>query len=281
MRKGQALVVVLLALAIAMTVGLAIVTRNVTEVGISTTQEESARALSAAESGIEAALGGVVVGGVGSGNVGSQGATYDVKTVDVGGGRYVTFPEGLMAGESTTLFLTDYNKDGTLKLPLSGTFAGRLDICWGDPNLSGETPGIEAELYYYNSAYVIKRLAFDPSGRGGFSSAGVSAPGGSDNCPGDRPYKYKVSFDPLATSFGLAAGDKPVFMRLRTWYNPNESHYLAAGANSGNILPVQGVLVEATGKAGETARKVQAFRRYPDMADLIDFTVFSGGDLLK
>lgn len=281
MLRGQALVVVLLALAIAMTAGLAIVSRNVTEVGISTTQEESARALSAAESGVEAALGGLVANGTDI-SIGSQGTKYDVKTTASGGGRYVSFPEPLTSGETHTLFLADFKPDGSItSLPPSNSFSGQLDVCWGDTSESGETPALEAELYYYTASYQVARLAYDPAGRdNAFDKASVSAPG--ENCPSDRPYKYMVSWNPLegASAFNIGAG-KSVLMRLRMLYNPTQAYYLGVGTPVGSILPVQGVMIESTGKAGETARKVQVFRQYPDLPDLFDYAVYSGQDLKK
>ena len=63
-KSGQALLVVLLMLGVALTIGISIASRSTTEVEISTTQQEAARALEAAETGIEKALGGVVVGNV-------------------------------------------------------------------------------------------------------------------------------------------------------------------------------------------------------------------------
>lgn len=280
-RRGQALVIVLLVLAVALTTGLAIISRSVIDVGVSTSQQESARALSAAEAGIEAKLGGTLAGDSGTVGTGKTGGSYTVSSTSAGAAKFISFPESLRSGEVVSLFLTDYNTDGTIVLPLSGTFSGRIDACWGNPDAGGEVPAFEAELYYWDgSVYAVKRLAYDPAGRSnGFATSGISAPpSGSSACPTDHPYQYSVSWSPVTSAFGLSATDKPVLMRLRLWYN-SSSHYLAVGSDTN--FPVQGTIVTSSGTAGTSSRKVQVFQRYPDPFPLFDMAVFSGDSLTK
>ena len=54
--SGQALLIVVLSLAVVLTVVLSILARSVTDIKLSTGSEESLRAFSAAEAGIERAL---------------------------------------------------------------------------------------------------------------------------------------------------------------------------------------------------------------------------------
>ena len=63
--RGQALVIILLVLAVASTVVLSLVSRTVTDVAITTKEKDSSRAFSAAEAGVEEAL----VGGPTSGTL--------------------------------------------------------------------------------------------------------------------------------------------------------------------------------------------------------------------
>ena len=53
---GQALIIILLVMAVGLTMGLAVVSRSVTDIRISQQEEESARAFSAAEAGIRQQL---------------------------------------------------------------------------------------------------------------------------------------------------------------------------------------------------------------------------------
>ena len=95
MRTGQVLIVTILILGVIATVGLSIATRSTTELAVSTTVDESSRALEAAEVGLERYLGGVPHptsrpewGGGGSGNVPDTQATYVGPTpLGFGGGK--------------------------------------------------------------------------------------------------------------------------------------------------------------------------------------------------
>ena len=55
-QRGQALLIVVLVMAVALTIGLAVVSRSITDIKISRQEEESARVFSVAEAGIEEAL---------------------------------------------------------------------------------------------------------------------------------------------------------------------------------------------------------------------------------
>src|SRR6185369_6746883 len=70
--SGQALVLVLLSLAVVLTLVLFVLSRSVTDVAVSSRQEEAVRAFSAAEAGVERAL--VVGSSSGSTQIGD--ATY-------------------------------------------------------------------------------------------------------------------------------------------------------------------------------------------------------------
>ena len=54
--RGQALLIVLLVMTVALTVGLSVATRTIVNVRITTQEEQSQRAFSAAEAGIEETL---------------------------------------------------------------------------------------------------------------------------------------------------------------------------------------------------------------------------------
>jgi hypothetical protein len=56
LRKGQAALIVTLVVIVGLTVAVAVISRSVTDVGVSTQEEERARSFSAAEAGVEDAL---------------------------------------------------------------------------------------------------------------------------------------------------------------------------------------------------------------------------------
>lgn len=264
MRRGQALVMVLLLLSVVITVGLAISSRSVTEVGISTTQEESARALAAAEAGIEAALSGSVTGGGPSVPVGTTGSYIVATPSQYEGGNQVTFAQGLHSGEVATLFL----QVGDQKY-----IASSVIVCWGESGSSSPTPALEAITYYQsNGNYLTSRSVYDPqSGR----TPGAASPdtATSSGCPTDKSYAYRTT-----VNLGSSA---PNYLRLKLAYNGDTSSPVGVVRTGSGQFPAQGQLVTSTGQAGQTSRKVQVVQRYADLLPYLDNAVFSGGSLTK
>ena len=256
MRRGQALVVILLVMAVALTVGLAVVSRSVTEVGISTTQKESAQALAAAEAGIEQALAGNVSLPTG------------VTTVPAGGSNDLEVPESLVAGESVTIFLSGHDASQNFVAGLDEYTGADLGLCWGQDNVN---PAVEVTIYYKSGAnYLVTRQAIDPNS----NRAAQNNFSGTDNnpsCPIVRTYQhYKKITMPAGTL---------LMMRVRMLYNQDTPQYLAVKGSS--AIPVQGQDITAVGSEGQTSRKVQVFQRYPDLSPILDTAVFSGANLVK
>jgi Tfp pilus assembly protein PilX len=81
-QKGQALVLVLLSLSVVLTLVLFILSRSITDVAVSSKEEESARAFSAAEAGIERSL---VVGSGNSSDIGDAHYVASVTSFALGG----------------------------------------------------------------------------------------------------------------------------------------------------------------------------------------------------
>ncbi len=155
MKRGQALIGVLLILAVIMTVSLSIASRSTTEVSVSTAQEEAARALAAAEAGVEAKLGGISTG---SGSVGSNGSTYTVALTDFGAvSTPLVLPQLLVSGESVAVNLDGYG-------------ASSIGVCWNG------TGSLEAAYYYGSPTINVTRDYFNPAG----------------NCPGYSGYNFRT-----------------------------------------------------------------------------------------
>lgn len=257
MRSGQALIVILLVLAVALTLGLAVVSRTVTEVGTATTQAESSKALSKAESGVEAALSGTVNAGV-------------TATEYRGINNKISITEPLAAGESATFFLADHDENGNIDFSrLNKYTSDKLDLCWGEQG--GTATAIEASLYYREGLdYKVKRFAFDPNGRGGFIAADETV----STCPTeDHPYKYHAQITDM-----LPAWEK-ILLRVRLLYNADNTYYVAVSGYSD--FPIQGKNIVSTATEGNTTRKIEVFQRYPDLSPLLDSAVFSGDGLVK
>ncbi len=255
MQKGQALIVILLVLAVALTVGLAVVSRSVTDIGTSTTQEESSRALSTAEAGVEAALSG------------SPNLPAGVTSIPYQGSS-ISIAEALTAGESATIFLTGHDSDGNITEGVGEYAENSLDLCWGTVS-TGIKPAIEASLYYKTAGvYKLTRYAYDPDSRGEFTTADTT----TGSCPSDHSYLYHKQIT------GMPVNGK-ILLRVRLLYSGDTAHYVGVSGSSG--FPVQGKNITSEATAGSTTRKIEVFQRYPDLSPILDSAVFSGAGLVK
>ncbi|MFZ5366308.1 MAG: hypothetical protein ACOZBZ_03350 [Patescibacteria group bacterium] len=253
---GQALLIILLVMAVALTIGLSVISRSITDIKISQQTEEAARAFSAAEAGIEEAL---VAGTSGSGTFAETGATYQTAVAGFGEGTEFVFPQEIQVDEPQTLYLAKYETDGALTKHYT---AGTIDVCWdGDAAL-------EIAIYYQDgSTYKVARAVVDPvDGR----TPGADFPSGQ--CAG-LEHKKTLSL-PTGGSITL------LFLRLRVLY-ANTKVGVSTPGGAGGTLPSQGNRIESTGTAGTSTRKVEVVRFYPAPPEIFDFAVYSGGSLSK
>ncbi len=133
--------VVLLMLGVLATVGLSVMSRSRTEVSESTVQEESARALEAAEVGLEKYLGGSAPSaGVLTPVTAGSDAKFSLGAVNLGlNETYYTVPYQLSDGDVATLDLTGFTASG----------GSGVRVCWGQGNpTAGRYPAMVATIYY-------------------------------------------------------------------------------------------------------------------------------------
>lgn len=279
-QRGQTLLIVVLVLAVALTIGLAVVSRSVTDIRISRQEEESARVFSAAEAGIEEALkrtdlasGGSISGFVGDIN-------YQVGVTSLSAGQEFVFPEKIEANDVQTVWLIDHNNDGSLNLTgIPGTYysQSQIEVYWGDENTASNqatTPALEVSLYYKDgSNYKVKRYALDPNSiravEKGFESANIGA-----YSLGGKILRFYKNIDTLPVNI------IPYFLRLRLLYNTT-AHLLGVKF-SGNYYPVQGKCYESTAvlRDSGTTTTTQECLFYKAPPGIFDYVLFSGGDLI-
>lgn len=276
-QSGQVVLITLLVLTIATTVALSLVSRTTTDTTITNQIEESSRAFSAAEAGIEEAL----LSGEGSGGAqvleGGQ-AQYDVTVAAIGGAAGIfEFPKKTIRGVTETLWLVDHEADGSLdETPLYT--ASTIGVCW-----SGETtvPAMLATLLYKEStdgSYRVAKAAFDPDATravtNNFSSAYDPAGCGGTT---DTAYKVTITFSSLDASINPAV-DILLALRLKTVY-ADARIAIDTGAQP---LPLQGNKIDSTGStSGGTNRKIVVYQQYRSPATIFDAAVYSQGSVLK
>ena len=279
-QSGQALVLVLLSLAVVLTLVLFVLSRSVTDVAISVRQEESIRAFSAAEAGIERVL---VAGSAGSAQFSDAGSGYTATVSSYAEGtRSFVYPIGIFSGESATVWFVSH--DGS-----PGFTGNNLKVCWGKTGTASgtaTTPAVELIIYYESTpgdvtTTKVARAAFDPNtGR----SNSFSDPD-SGSCTIDET-KYAFGKAITFSGLGIPIGSYNVpnglqFARIKLLYNTDISHEIGVDVTGSSILPSQGQDVVSTGVAGGSNRRVQVFQGWPEIPSIFEYSIYSSGGLTK
>lgn len=287
--SGQALLLIVFTMATVLTITMSVVSRSISDVSVSTREEESLRAFSAAEAGVE----DVLVSNLGVGQTldevvevvdGEPNVTYSasVSGFPQSSNKY-NYPVELAAGESATIWFKSHDEDGNLTCPC---FTGsRVDVCFGKRDGSHITPAIEATLLYQNTSggYETSRVVLDPNASRTPGSIDAS---GSCNINDGNEVRYRFSEELSFTSgseFGLSSAerDNMIMMKLRFLYNTDTTQILGVDLSGGDI-PSQGKKIESVGESGDSVRKVEVYELYPSLPSIFDTAIFSrSGGLTK
>lgn len=293
-QSGQALVLILLSLAVVLTLVLFVLARSTTDIAVSSRSEESARAFSAAEAGIENAL---VIGSIGQvPQIGDANYNASVSSFAEGDTTY-NYPIEMNSGDSMTIWFISHDENGNV-VPCSGgnCFIGSgLSICWGKPGtsaLSDTTPAVEISVFYETtpgdlSTLRIGRTAIDENtNRAPGVNSFTQVTGRDCNISGENyAFQAGVNFVDLAVpagSYGSPGGLQ--FARVRMLYNSDQSQPLGVDVSAGGlggVLPSQGLDISSTGTVGDANRKVQVFQGWPEPPPVFDYAIYSSTGLSK
>lgn len=305
--SGQALLLVLLAMAVVLTVVLSVVARSITDLNVTSKEEESLRAFSAAEAGVEQALitgsDVTISSGAALGNA-SVNAKVTGSTTTT---RRFANPNALSSGESGTIWFVNHDVNGNSICNAAGGFpcftGSNINICWGSVGTSAAsltTPAIEVSIFYEStpgdkSTTKVARATFDPystrrtSGVNGDSPNSFSQPTGGSDCTtiGESKYAFSTNLAFGTPGLGIPAGSYGTpnglqFARIRMFYNTDVTHEFGVTVdNAQPVLPPQGIKIESTGTSGVSNRKVEVFQGYGEPPPIFDAAIFSGSGILK
>lgn len=264
-QSGQIALIALLVLTIATTVGLSLIARTTTDVSVTRNIEESTRAFSAAEAGVEEALKSGIAG---SGDTDpSLGVSY-VTTITNAGGTAdpFVFPQKTLKEDTETLWLVDHNADGTVDDTQKVYTANTIDVCWSSEST---TPAlVVAVLYKTSGSYQVAKVASDPDGSRANNFSPPAATIGS--CPTSTSYRSRITFGSFVPVINPAQ-DTLIALRIRPVY----SGALIAVAPA-QELPVQGNNIESVGTAGgDVNRKIIVYQQYRAPESIFDYAVYS------
>lgn len=250
-QKGQILLIVVLASVISLTVGLAAISRSITNTRLSTEEANSQKALAAAEAGVEEQLNKAVTGNTDPTSIGNIGnnSGFNASADPVDGTQIVlNNAHPVSRDEGADIWLSDYPD---FEDPLTTS----LTILWNN-TVDGDScssPAIEVAVVYGadKNNPGMRRYAVDPcSTRGN----GLDAPsgGGSVTYQGKNySFTHSLVIPAAEIPSGRIARVIPIY------------HDSVIGVLSSQSLPAQGYVVNSTGTSGTTVRQVRVFQGFP------------------
>jgi len=255
-QKGQVLLLVVLASVIALTVGLAAISRSITSTRISTEESNSQKALSAAEAGIEEQINKALSGNAEDTPISetfnnNSGFISQAEEVKPFGGRAFEVNNGdtVPQDEGADIWLSDQD----FSTPITST---QLTIYWNGNgncavNAANVEPAIEVAIIYgARDNPSMRRYAADfcRETRGNNFTRIYNSSNNVDGVPYNRRYVL-----PDTILRGYIARVIPLYASTKI------------GAQSSAPLPVQGYVIESTGESGDTVRKLRVFQGLPKL----------------
>lgn len=242
-QDGQILLVVILATVIALTVGLSVVSRTITNTRLSTEDANSQKALSAAEAGIEQLLSDPTAALAQSTDL-SNNSSFKANAVAVEGNAFnVNDGNSISKDEGADIWLTsspDFN---------STPWNGQLSIYWTKENNDCDSAAIEIAVIEGNRGDPsMRRVTADPCTTRG---NGFDPPSFVSVLVNQKPYNYSIS---VPVTNGFIARIIPLYENTQIGINTS------AGSD---VLPVQGYTIESIGSAGDTVRKLRVYQPNP------------------
>ncbi len=240
-RKGQILLITVMLLATVMTIVLSISFRSVTETQVTKLEEESQKALAAAESAIDVALKENQNVTIGAGSLSSISGFEGAATVESLTSKTFTTPS-IAKDSSYTFYLGDYN----LTTKTIGASTNQdITLCFE----SGSTnPAIEITLVKLSG---VKKYVIDPSSRI------TNASTGSSICTPNS--SYSVSY----TVPGPDIGADGQLLLVRVLYSSTRLFFSRA-----TDFPIQGRTISSQATSNTStgvSKKVVLFQSYPQI----------------
>lgn len=291
-QSGQIVIIMLLVMVLALAVGLAIIGRSISEVSTSTKSENSSRAFSAAEAGLEKIMAPSNTGTSIPLTSQNNNSVYSAnKNENPGPNRALEYVSALLRGEMAQFWLVDPDD---LNCSTDCYTANSFNLYFGAPNVDyaadpNASPAMEVNVIYYsNGAYGMDRYFVDTKNPNRFDATGaklniytcgstlgtVLGPDAIDTNINTRTKFYCMAPIPLTTS-----NRTNIMVRVKSLYS--EKNHKVAIQPVSDSLPAQGYIFESTGKAGTSLRKIMVQRQKDIMPRYFDYVLYSDSGLNK
>lgn len=244
--SGQMVLIVLLASAVVMTMGLSLSKKSTMETKIDTDEELLKQAFNTAESGIDYYL-ATGTTGVSAYSSPDGKSVADVTIKDIGNTSILDFGEYTFQNTGSFFWLAAHNEDGGV-VPNDGNYTGStVDIC-----VNSDFNGALKIDYFYNDSgvYKVKRWGYN---LGSGSRVNNFENNDSSKTPDGTCFdgRYKYTF---------ALIDKPILLVLTPIFNSAK----LALVGTGNF-PIQGKEISSTGRIGDIDNTVGVNRSVKEL----------------
>lgn len=269
-RSGQILILVLLVVVVALAVGLSVASRNITNLRTSTQTEQSQRAFSAAEGGVEDTLSNL---------------TSIAANPNIGSGVNLNVPVGDITANVTVKATSIYEaavEEGTVAQVNLDGYSGNVVVEWiltADTQTENLSPkaSVEVSFICQNAAH-----CFVPTSSSGvysqyrvaYQAETISGQDGFAQCTSNAPTDKYV----CRANFTVAGSDNVKFMRVRPFWRKAT---VRVTGDSGFPVQTYDLISSATTDLGIT-RRVQVTRTaLPQLPASFDYVLFSDTDIAK
>lgn len=249
--KGQTLVAIVVLSVLALTVGIIISNRFIKGLRGITESDNSSKALAIAEAGVERILlmpNETLEEYI---NFNSCGDTCLLEVTAPLGQKITAEVTLSFAGNSNDTFEADIKEGEVYQINLVGYGQGvGIDICWNDvasfyaSYIFEQGSQVKSSAYAYNST---SYSGFDNGFSSAFSNHGYSS------------------------CFNILAEGIPKKLRLKSFYS-DSTFYVVPDATQN--LPVQGVLITSTGRAGNAIKTVSVLKSDTTAPEFFDYVLY-------
>lgn len=287
-QKGQVVLILILVMTVALGIGVSIVQKSLVDISTASKVEQSSRAFSAAEAGVEKALSNDTALKDFS-DTASRITEIDDRgqrpAVAVSSNRQEPIEYPPLAKEDIVqVWLADPRAALPTCTPPGDVCYNppdhKLDVYWGDKDASFENrAALELTLVYFEAgSYKSRKWYLDQRVRdpdNNFERV--------DLCPGNFPPSGgRTVFQCKKTLENLPAG--LMLLRARLLYNTTSQPLAVAASGTCGAacsLPAQSREITSTGVSGETQRKVRLFQINKVVPPFFDYAIFSAGEINK
>lgn len=271
--------ILILIMTVALAIGLSVIQKSLSDISTSSKVEQSSRAFSAAEAGIEKALRNDFTG---ANFTGSSATVLDSGSLPAAG-QALEYPL-LSKEEVAQVWLADSratlpNGDdcGSGYTCYDPSAPRTLDVYWG--NSTDDKAALELTLVSYSGGYVTRKWYLDHNITRNPDNKFTKTDCIRYSLPPNN-YQCKFTIGGPSDPDGALPAGRLILIRARLLYN-STSQPIAVAPKSNSSLPPQARIIESTGIAGETQRKIRVFKLDKVVPPYFDYGIFSAGEIRK